>query len=71
MCCAGFLDLYYQIFGSSFGGYSDIPLWYAHYDGVAGFGDFESFGGWTKPSIKQFDDNGDECGVGFDKNWYP
>jgi hypothetical protein len=27
-------------------GGSSAPLWYAHYDGSASFGDFVPFGGW-------------------------
>jgi hypothetical protein len=29
-------------------------LWYAHYDNSPSFSDFQAFGGWTKPHIKQF-----------------
>ncbi|KAG2222908.1 hypothetical protein INT45_013539 [Circinella minor] len=31
---------------------SSVPLWYPHYDDVMSFDDFESFGGWTTPTIK-------------------
>ena len=48
-----------------------IPLWYPHYDGIPDFNDFRSFGGWTKPTIKQFSDQGRKCGVGYDINWRP
>jgi hypothetical protein len=43
----------------------------AHYDGSASFGDFGSFGGWSRPAIKQYVGDASECGVGIDKNWYP
>jgi hypothetical protein len=46
-------------------------LWYAHYDNSPSFSDFSSFGGWTKPSIKQFAGDVTVCGGGIDKNFYP
>jgi len=46
------------------------PLWYAHYDDRASFSDFSPFGGWKKPSIKQYVGNARVCGVGIDKNFY-
>ena len=36
---------------------STVPLWYAHYDWVDDFSDFDPFGGWTTPAIKQYIDN--------------
>jgi len=59
------------IFGSSFTGGSAHHLWYAHYDGSPSFGDFKSFGGWTRPNVKQYSDKGSQCGVSYDINWYP
>jgi len=58
------------IFGN-WDGASKYPLWYAHYDGAANFNDFGSFGGWSKPAIKQYAGSTNECGCGIDKNWYP
>ena len=46
-------------------------LWYAHYDGWQSFGDYSPFGGWSKPSIKQYGDNIGICGLGSDADWYP
>lgn len=46
-------------------------LWYAHYDGSASFSDFSPFGGWSKPTIKQFQGTNTVCGVSLDKNFYP
>ena len=46
-------------------------LWYAHYDGSPSFSDFGSFGGWSKPNIKQFQGDTTLCGAGVDKNYYP
>lgn len=51
-------------------GASNLPLWYAHYDGSPSFGDFRGFGGWSHPAIKQWDDNGGNCGASYDKNFY-
>ncbi|KAM9966855.1 hypothetical protein ACTFIR_007090 [Dictyostelium discoideum] len=55
------------IMGGYTGG-SKFPLWYAHYDGNPSFSDFSGFGGWSSPAIKQYDDTGDSCGLGFDLN---
>jgi hypothetical protein len=60
-----------------FGSFTACPsvasqqLWYAHYDGSASFSDFASFGGWSKPNIKQFQGDTTLCGAGVDKNFYP
>lgn len=56
----------------SFTGFKSLPLWYAHYDGVAAFSDVwaYSFGGWTSPVMKQFSDAGTSC-ISADLNWYP
>ncbi|CAF3328867.1 unnamed protein product [Rotaria socialis] len=45
------------------------PLWYAHYDDNQSFRDFQVFGGWMQPSIKQFIGDVKECGVVLDKNF--
>jgi hypothetical protein len=52
--------------------FRDLPVWYAHYDGVANFNDWSSvyFGGWSKPSIKQYLGDKVLCGVGIDYNFY-
>jgi len=51
-----------------------LPLWYAYYDGVANFNEFQSFGGWGSPAIKQFDGSHGThvptvCGVSVDLNY--
>lgn len=62
---------------SIFGSFSACPsvasqqLWYAHYDGSTSFSDFQSFGGWSRPNIKQFQGDTTLCGAGVDKNFYP
>ena len=39
-------------------------LWYAHYDGIAGDGDFSPFGGWNVSVRKQFMGTQKEfCGI--------
>ena len=53
-------------------GLQQYPLWYAAYDGETNFNDFEPFGGWTSPAMKQYDDHGDSsCSVSVDVDWYP
>ena len=46
-----------------------LPLWYAHYDNSASFSDFEAFGGWSSPSIKQYEGDKSSCGVGIDYDY--
>lgn len=48
-----------------------LPLWYPHYDENPSFSDFEAFGGWTKPSIKQYIGDHTSCGVDVDYDFYP
>jgi len=60
-----------QIVGTEWDGVAEHDLWYAHYDGEANFGDFRPFGGWKKPSIKQYRGTTSLCGAGVDLNWYP
>lgn len=47
-----------QVMGSAASntGLSNLPLWYAHYDGSADFNDPSAyqFGGWTTPTMKQY-----------------
>jgi hypothetical protein len=51
-------------------GFSNMPLWYAHYDNSPSFSDFSAFGGWTKPAIKQYAGDVTLCSAGVDKNYY-
>lgn len=54
-----------------------MPLWYPHYESPPNptFSDFSPFGGWTKPSVKQFGDGdvppGRLCGISVDNNVAP
>ena len=43
---------------------------YAHYDNDPSFSDFKPFGGWSKPSIKQYAGDKTVCGAGVDLNFY-
>lgn len=51
--------------------FSSYPLWYPHYDNDASFRDFKPFGAWLRPTMKQYRDNTQLCGVYVDKNWRP
>ena len=44
---------------------------YAHYDQNPSFSDFSSFGGWYKPTIKQYEGDARVCNVDIDADWYP
>jgi len=58
------------IFGSTSYCYgSDLPLWYAHYDNLASFSDFTTFGCWTTPHAKQYVGTTTVCSMGVDKNY--
>jgi len=59
--------------GQVMGGYNgptQYPIWYANYDGVPSFANFPTFGGWTRPSMKQFAGDSSMCGADVDLNWY-
>eukprot|EP00005_Dracoamoeba_jomungandri_P002001 CAMPEP_0174250800 /NCGR_PEP_ID=MMETSP0439-20130205/847_1 /TAXON_ID=0 /ORGANISM="Stereomyxa ramosa, Strain Chinc5" /LENGTH=212 /DNA_ID=CAMNT_0015330963 /DNA_START=76 /DNA_END=714 /DNA_ORIENTATION=+ len=69
----GIYTSYYNwesIVGLDWTGVSRYPLWYAHYDNSPSFGDFKAFGGWSKPSIKQYAGDKTVCGAGVDLNYY-
>ncbi|KAI1717717.1 glycosyl hydrolases family 25 domain-containing protein [Ditylenchus destructor] len=53
--------------------FSSYPLWYPRYKNPPNpnFSDFEAFGGWSSPVMKQYAQNVVECGVDVDKNWKP
>lgn len=50
---------------------SQYPLWYPHYDGLASFSDFEPFGGWSEPDVKQFAGKKIVCGFNVDLDYMP
>nr|QNJ46226.1 GH25 muramidase [Thermomucor indicae-seudaticae] len=49
-----------------------VPLWYSHYDDTLSFSDYPShaFGGWSKPTIKQYTGDASFCSASWDKNYY-
>ena len=71
----GVYSSYYQwqgIMGSTDYAYgSNLPLWYAHYDGDADFNDYTPFGNWAKPWAKQYEGDATLCSFGVDKNYVP
>mmetsp|Transcript_5589 Transcript_5589/g.13975 ORF Transcript_5589/g.13975 Transcript_5589/m.13975 type:complete len:229 (+) Transcript_5589:25-711(+) len=50
--------------------FSQYPLWYAHYDYNPSFSDFSPFGGWSSPSIKQYQGTTSLCSASVDLNYY-
>jgi len=58
-----------NIVGISWNGAADLPLWYAHYDNSPSFGDFRAFGGWSKPTMKQYAGDATACGASVDLNY--
>lgn len=50
--------------------FKSYDLWYPHYDNSKSFSDFVSFGGWSKPAIKQYMGDVSSCSVGIDQNYY-
>jgi len=67
---------YPNIFGA-YTGFSNLPVWYAHYDLVPSFVDWwgQPYGGWNAPSIKQFYDHSmsfeQKCNLNIDWDWSP
>ena len=52
--------------------FSDLPLWYAHYNNRHDFSDWTPFAGWTKPVTHQYTGmGGGMCGLSQDQdlNW--
>jgi hypothetical protein len=45
------------------------PLWYSNFDNRQSFDDFQVFGGWKQPSIKQYLGDAKECGVVLNRNY--
>ena len=71
----GIYSSYYQwqnIMGdpSSCTGLGNVPLWYAHYDNWMSFDDFNPFGGWSSPNMKQYTGDATLCGAGVDLTFY-
>ena len=59
--------------------WSDLPLWYAHYDNNPSFSDYGNstgqlgtWGGWITPFAKQYEgDVSSHCGSNYDLDWKP
>jgi len=49
---------------------ASVPLWYAHYDNWASFGDYVKIGGWNSPAMKQFIGDTTLCSTGVDETFY-
>eukprot|EP01112_Ceratiomyxa_fruticulosa_P007245 TRINITY_DN1870_c0_g3_i2.p1 TRINITY_DN1870_c0_g3~~TRINITY_DN1870_c0_g3_i2.p1 ORF type:complete len:242 (+),score=39.60 TRINITY_DN1870_c0_g3_i2:443-1168(+) len=51
------------LLGVNYAGGEKADLWYFDHDNEINFNDYESFAGWSKPSLKQYG-TGKNCGVG-------
>lgn len=51
--------------------FRNLLLWYTGWDNKANFENFEPFGGWKVPAVKQFSDTTELCGISVNKNWDP
>lgn len=49
--------------------FTNVPLWYAHYDHVPSFTDFQGFGNWKTPAVKQYAGTTNMCGGSVDLNF--
>ncbi|ULT95459.1 hypothetical protein L5515_011411 [Caenorhabditis briggsae] len=71
----GIYSNYYNwqdIVGLDYHGQSSLMLWWAAYDGVKDFSKFAAFGGWTRPTIHQWQGTtAGPCGVSVDMNYVP
>jgi hypothetical protein len=57
------------IMGTTFKGGDQYPLWWAHYDNDPSLdAHWTNFGGWTKPTIKQYAGDKKVCGADVDLN---
>jgi len=70
----GFYSNHYEwgvTVGSGCTSFSKYPIWYADYDDQQNFNDWEAFGGWTKPEMKQYEGGIIKCNLNIDLDWYP
>lgn len=58
-----------QVMGGATGP-TNLPLWYAHYDNNPSFSDWRSFGGWSRPAMKQYVGDAKVCNFDVDLNVY-
>lgn len=52
---------------------STLALWYPHYENTPNpsFSDWTPYGGWTAPTMKQYQGTTTVCDMGVDYNWAP
>jgi hypothetical protein len=48
--------------------FSHLKLWYPHYDYTPNFSDFQPFGGWSSPFMKQYTGTTSICGTQIDQD---
>uniref|UniRef100_A0A0N5BDH3 Glycosyl hydrolase family 25 n=1 Tax=Strongyloides papillosus TaxID=174720 RepID=A0A0N5BDH3_STREA len=65
-------NMWESIVGLDYKAHSNLPLWWADYNGHQDYTGFTPFGGWSKPSMHQYTGtvNGG-CGVSMDQTYYP
>uniref|UniRef100_A0A0K0FIF7 Glycosyl hydrolase family 25 n=1 Tax=Strongyloides venezuelensis TaxID=75913 RepID=A0A0K0FIF7_STRVS len=71
----GIYSNYYNweaIVGLDYSAHSNLPLWWANYNGHQDYTGYRPFGGWSRPAMHQYtgDVNGG-CGVDLDQTYYP
>jgi GH25 family lysozyme M1 (1,4-beta-N-acetylmuramidase) len=49
--------------------FTGVPLWYPHYDHSQSFADFQAFGSWKAPTVKQYAGTTNMCGGSVDLNY--
>jgi len=54
----------------SWNAWSSLRLWWCYWDNSASWSSWSSFGGWTKPAIKQYTGTSSVCGMGVDHDYY-
>ena len=50
-------------------GLNSYKLWWQHYDNRKSFSNFVPFGGWDKPTLKQYAGNVERCGTLIDRDY--
>jgi len=58
-----------SIVGLTWSGVSSLPLWYYQPDNNPSFSNFQAFGGWSNPAIKQYALDKKICGKDADLNY--
>ncbi|CAL6103520.1 Glycosyl_hydrolase family 25 protein [Hexamita inflata] len=63
------LNSWSKIVDYSWRGVTSQKLWYVKNDGKQNFYDFASFGGWTRPFIKEYSSEQNLCGLQLNKDF--